>query len=317
MADSTEGSGEEAQQEEQLCRICLQGARQRDAFLAPCNCTGSQRLVHTSCLRQWQWTVISEPNSKRAFKCGICRGRFNCGLLCGESGGLFWRECLGGSRHLGIVGTAPAAVLVLLTMAATVLRTSPAMEVPGLGAGTILVATDHIRSGIFKQSVVLLVQHSKWGAHGYILNQPSHAQGRAAEPMHGDNDFMAATCDEGVGGPVPNHLRAVLFATNTTDDANVSKIVDGLWELEDHKAAAFGPGMLGATHCLRLHGYSGWSSRQLEGEIARGAWRLAAATRDLVFGGDRQHLWTHLSNASNGQSLWTHFANSSSSLAVG
>eukprot|EP00419_Tripos_fusus_P010208 CAMPEP_0172668258 /NCGR_PEP_ID=MMETSP1074-20121228/8951_1 /TAXON_ID=2916 /ORGANISM="Ceratium fusus, Strain PA161109" /LENGTH=297 /DNA_ID=CAMNT_0013484889 /DNA_START=38 /DNA_END=932 /DNA_ORIENTATION=- len=269
MVDSTKGRGKEAQQEEELCRICLQGARQRDAFLAPCNCNGSQRLVHTSCLRQWQKTVVGETNSKRAYKCGICGARFTCGFLVDENECLFpcWRPCLG-SRHLGLVGTAPAAVLVLLTMAATVFRSSPAGEVPGLGAGTMLVATHHIRSGIFKQSVVLLVQHSKWGAHGYIVNQPSRSKGRAAQRMHGDNDLMVAACDEGVGGPV-SHLPAVLFATNTTDHTNASKIIDGVWELHQHTDhEAFGPGMLGATQCLRLQGYSGWSSRQLEGEIA-------------------------------------------------
>jgi len=329
MADSAEGSGDEAQQEEQLCRICLQGARQNDAFLAPCSCIGSQRWVHTNCLRQWQWTVIREPNSKRAYKCGICGARFNCGLLGCESEISFhcWRFCLGGgSRHLGLVGTAPAAVLVLLTMAATVLplvlQSSPVMEVPGLGAGTMLVATDRIQSGIFKQSVVLIVQHSKWGAHGYIVNRPSQGKGRAAKPMHGDKDFMAATCDEGLGGPVHHHLRAVLFSTNTTDRTKASEIVDGVWVLDGHELdehmdpELFGPGTLGATHCLWLQGYSGWSSRQLEGEIARGAWQLATATRNLVFGGDRQHLWDHLYKAGDRQGLWTQLVNSSSSLTA-
>ena len=44
--------------------------------------------------------------------------------------------------------------------------------VPGLGLGTLLVASDDLEHSIFKRSVVLIYEHGPHGARGVILNQP-------------------------------------------------------------------------------------------------------------------------------------------------
>ena len=36
-----------------LCRICFSKGEPDDELLTPCNCSGSQRFVHASCLRTW------------------------------------------------------------------------------------------------------------------------------------------------------------------------------------------------------------------------------------------------------------------------
>ena len=40
--------------DEQLCRICLETSQTAtNPFIAPCKCTGSLRLIHLDCLKEW------------------------------------------------------------------------------------------------------------------------------------------------------------------------------------------------------------------------------------------------------------------------
>ncbi|CAE8698269.1 unnamed protein product, partial [Polarella glacialis] len=161
----TEGVAEVGKptEEEPMCRICLclDGSRaDGDNFLTPCRCSGTQRLVHEKCLREWQWTVIGGPNESRALRCSVCDSSFKCGFLglpekTPVSEGLWVRS---------------AACFVLVVLAALVLlricddSDSGHLQAKELREGMLLVATDRIGTGFFFQSVVLLVEHSTLGA---------------------------------------------------------------------------------------------------------------------------------------------------------
>eukprot|EP00927_Polykrikos_kofoidii_P043479 TRINITY_DN37552_c0_g2_i1.p1 TRINITY_DN37552_c0_g2~~TRINITY_DN37552_c0_g2_i1.p1 ORF type:complete len:806 (-),score=112.86 TRINITY_DN37552_c0_g2_i1:97-2514(-) len=72
-------------EDDQICRYCFCG--QEDGLLvSPCKCTGGQRYVHMSCLRQWQrMVVVTQPthpafwrDDVRQHKCNVCLAEFTC-----------------------------------------------------------------------------------------------------------------------------------------------------------------------------------------------------------------------------------------------
>ena len=58
-----------------FCRVCWEGVREPgDMLVSPCVCSGTQRWVHTSCLKEWQKTVLSSNSlDDRAYRCGVCK----------------------------------------------------------------------------------------------------------------------------------------------------------------------------------------------------------------------------------------------------
>ena len=68
--------------EEARCRYCFDGA-DAEELIAPCDCSGSQRYVHLSCLHKWQAHRLLEaasterhhPNPKRFEVCEVCHGK--------------------------------------------------------------------------------------------------------------------------------------------------------------------------------------------------------------------------------------------------
>mmetsp|Transcript_390 Transcript_390/g.897 ORF Transcript_390/g.897 Transcript_390/m.897 type:complete len:290 (+) Transcript_390:369-1238(+) len=56
------------------CRFCYQGeAPDEEPLIAPCNCTGTIRFVHASCLNQWRMLNL---DNERRFRCQLCQARF-------------------------------------------------------------------------------------------------------------------------------------------------------------------------------------------------------------------------------------------------
>ena len=43
-----------------------------------------------------------------------------------------------------------------------------------------------------------------------------------------------------------------------------------------------------------LIGYAGWGPGQLEAELAQGAWLLAPASREVIFGLEHEEMWEHV-----------------------
>ncbi|CAK0825492.1 unnamed protein product, partial [Prorocentrum cordatum] len=167
------------------CRICLQGDVPQDELLAPCACQGSAKWVHAGCLREWQRTVLRGPISAfdRVTTCDICRQRFRCGVppaLQLRLAGSFLGRAL---VNLPLLLAIPFCWTVA-TGSYAWLSGQLQPGVVGLGVGSLLVATDRIRTGIFARSVVLLVEHSAWGAKDWAHHhQPPHERQRPHCPL--------------------------------------------------------------------------------------------------------------------------------------
>lgn len=56
------------------CRICYEGEIESgEDLISPCNCTGSVRHVHTSCLNRWRALNIDNHNRD---VCSLCNGSY-------------------------------------------------------------------------------------------------------------------------------------------------------------------------------------------------------------------------------------------------
>ena len=65
-------AAEEEDDEEFCCRICRSTYPREDLF-SPCDCAGSMRYIHRSCLEEWREKTTSEVNKK---KCSECKAPF-------------------------------------------------------------------------------------------------------------------------------------------------------------------------------------------------------------------------------------------------
>ena len=161
-------------------------------------------------------------------------------------------------------------------------------------APNLLVAMPQLQDPNFKRAVVLLVHHDDEGTFGLVVNR------------HADVTFDALVEDLELdwkgdlgaplawGGPVQPNTGWVLFgegAPAEIDDANelapglsVAGSLDAL-----RKIAHRPPGRL-----KLMLGYAGWGPHQLEDELAQGAWLVAPACPEVVFGVDPDAMWDHV-----------------------
>lgn len=59
------------------CRVCFEGAEPgASPLVSPCQCTGSQAVIHRSCLRRWQRAALGSGNPARARVCGVCKAPY-------------------------------------------------------------------------------------------------------------------------------------------------------------------------------------------------------------------------------------------------
>jgi putative transcriptional regulator len=136
------------------------------------------------------------------------------------------------------------------------------------------------------------VRHSRDGAMGLIVNRPAGEQ-----PMV---DLLQAFGDDAskaegnvpiyLGGPVQKELAFVLHSTDyrgtgTMDVTGEIAVTTNRDVIRDI-AAKTGP-----RKFLLMFGYAGWTSGQLEGELAANAWYTAPIDPALVFDMPRGKVW--------------------------
>jgi len=146
----------------------------------------------------------------------------------------------------------------------------------------------------FKRAVVLLVHHDGEGTFGLVVNRPADLTVDVLcddldIEWHGDRALQLDW-----GGPVQPNTGWVLFGEGARDDIDdANELAPGLkvaGSLETlRKIAEQPPG------ALRLMlGYAGWGPHQLEDELAQGAWLVAPADSDVVFGVSPEAMWEHV-----------------------
>ncbi|MBS0210582.1 MAG: YqgE/AlgH family protein [Planctomycetes bacterium] len=150
-------------------------------------------------------------------------------------------------------------------------------------AGQLLAASPELRDPNFARSVVLIIQHNEDGAFGLILNRPTPAPLR--EVWH---HVSQSSCDRDdklhMGGPVEGPLMALHQEYSCCEKSVSSEVFfcsdrDHLERLVTHEG-----------EMKFFAGFAGWSSGQLEGELAEDSWLVWPASADHVFSSDPS-LW--------------------------
>lgn len=155
-----------------------------------------------------------------------------------------------------------------------------------LRAGRLLVATPDLADPNFSHAVVLLLEHNDEGAFGVVLNRPSDVAVAAALP--GWEQLAVPPDVVFVGGPVQQDGVVALGAGDEAG-AVVKPVLPsvGVVDLEQDPLIAGGD----LQRVRVFAGYAGWSTGQLETEIAEGGWFVVDATPSDVFSDDPEDLW--------------------------
>lgn len=192
-------------------------------------------------------------------------------------------------RSIGI-GTVILLAAVLIGSSA---RTVPGARQDGRSlTGRLLVASPEMSDPRFTRTVIYMVRHDATGAMGLVINRPiGHLPlARLLEQLGLPTEGAKGDVRVHYGGPVEGSQGFVL---HTADFSGVATIV-----VKDGVAMTSTPDVIsaiakgtGPRRRLLTLGYAGWSPGQLEGELTRGSWVVAAADEALVFDENYERKW--------------------------
>jgi len=153
-----------------------------------------------------------------------------------------------------------------------------------------LVASVRMMGSPFQSAVIFMLEHDEEnGGYGVTIN-------RKAEEI----ECTCGQCPKNpfpmyVGGPCEINNRITMLHGIDKLGKQKFEIMPGLWHgtpkilnkiintipLDDHRFKM-------------VTGYADWAPKQLENEIAQGAWHVVDATPELILDGDPDELWENI-----------------------
>jgi putative transcriptional regulator len=159
-------------------------------------------------------------------------------------------------------------------------------------AGRLLIAPPGMGDPRFRETVIVMLRHDASGALGIVINRP------LAERPLAMLLAAAGQSTEGIEGSIPIHYGGPVQPEIGTMVHSAEYQVAGTLEVTTLIAMTGTPDVLrdlghgkGPKRFLFALGYAGWAAGQLEGELARGGWFIAAGDAAFVFDADRGTLW--------------------------
>ena len=161
-----------------------------------------------------------------------------------------------------------------------------------LGKGIFLVASPALRDPNFRQTVVLLCEHSDEGALGFVVNRPTAMGLSEVLPqipvLEGQRHVLFS------GGPVQTNQVMVLYRLQNLPDGS-HHVFDGVFLGGDFSLLDQILTSESTTERFRAYaGYSGWGPGQLENEMQSGSWITLPADPALVFETDPAKVWAEI-----------------------
>ena len=149
--------------------------------------------------------------------------------------------------------------------------------------GQFLISTPDLKDGVFDSSLVLICEHGKPGAMGFMVNKPSDFSVQEIfsrldikTSSHLNPNIQAMN-----GGPVEIQRGFLLSSYPLSDD--VVEVLNGLYLASSPDVLPLAVDALNQGDAIFILGYSGWSEGQLENEIAANAWINVPWDADVIF----------------------------------
>jgi putative transcriptional regulator len=158
--------------------------------------------------------------------------------------------------------------------------------------GQLLVAGPSMGDPRFRETVIVMLRHSRDGAMGLIVNRPAgeHSMADLLQAFGDDAAKAEGSVPIYLGGPVQKELAFVLhsadYRRSGTMDVTGEIAVTANHDVIRDIAAKNGP-----KKFLLVFGYAGWAPGQLEGELAANAWYITPIDPALVFDMPREKVW--------------------------
>ncbi len=163
----------------------------------------------------------------------------------------------------------------------------------------LLVALPGMTDPHFSRSVVLLVQHSREGSAGYVINRPLPTSLR--DPSFQNRYKIPAHIPVWMGGPLSTNSGVVLHnegrdvsATHSFGQLRISvseEAIDGLIEAAEEELQLEHP-RRGHQPYRFILGQASWGPKQLEAELKAGMWMQRPMDEKLIFATPWQEIWS-------------------------
>jgi putative transcriptional regulator len=140
-----------------------------------------------------------------------------------------------------------------------------------MNVGTFLHSTSLLDGTFFEKAVILITEHNKKGAMGFVVNKPFP---RKINELVEFQSSIPFTLFE--GGPVDQeHLFFVHQRPGLIKGGEL--IADNIYLGGDFQAAMMyiNDGTIAEEDIKIFVGYCGWDDQELEAEIAEGSWLIA------------------------------------------
>jgi len=170
--------------------------------------------------------------------------------------------------------------------------------------GKILISEPFLIDYYFKRSVVLLAEHNEEGSFGLIINKPVD--------MHISDilqDFPEFNAPVYLGGPVKTENLYFIHTKGEIIEESL-EILNGLYWGGDieHVRELIAIGKLTPSDIKFFVGYSGWVSKQLEGELAKNSWLVSKIKAQQVMDMNATDMWDAvIKSLGRDYAYWTNF----------
>lgn len=163
----------------------------------------------------------------------------------------------------------------------------------------LLLAMPQLDDAWFKESVILLLEHSEEGAMGFSINKPAPISiNEVLSQLNIINQNIDTSAHSVVmGGPVQPEAGFILHPPTEQVWETSQAINETLWITHSKdilSAIAVGRG---PKQSLTVLGYAGWGSEQLESELMQNSWLNVPCPTEILFTVPLAERWRYAANA--------------------
>jgi putative transcriptional regulator len=152
-----------------------------------------------------------------------------------------------------------------------------------LATGNLLIATAKSHDPDFAHSVILLILYDSESAIGLMLNKPTSLPITEILPEAKSKSIAIYA-----GGPIPIGVRGLLRSKTLPFFSVISSRSELLGLISGSPT----------PDVFRIYaGYVGWTSAQLQNEVARGLWKVLPASTAELFDPHPANLWYRLTRS--------------------